>query len=81
MSRKEEFEIVKSLIKKHYGEANCGLFDSRNILGDPMFNLFIGKFFTLDICYAYAYFEVFRTTKEEFDDLEKFYKSLESEGK
>ena len=76
MNRKEEFEIVKNIIKERYDEGNCGLFDTRNLVGDPMKTLYSGKYFTLDIYHYYSYFEVFGTTKEEFDELDKLYYKL-----
>ena len=79
MNREEEFEKIKQLIKENYDDAHCGLFDSRNIVGDPMMTIFDGKYFTLDICYYYSYFEIFGTTEEEFEELYEFYDNLEKE--
>lgn len=31
---------------------------------------------TIDICYSYAYFEVFGLSDEDFAELKNFYKSL-----
>ena len=36
MSRTQELEKIKALIEKHYSEADCGLFDCRNLVGDTM---------------------------------------------
>ena len=79
MEREKELEKVKKLIKKNYKDAGCGIFNTRNIVGDTMSNLFEGKYFTLDICYDWLYFEVFGTTEEEFETLEKFYDELGGE--
>ena len=79
MSREKEFEKVKKLIKENYYDADCGLFDTRNIVGDYMTNIFKGKYFTLDICYNYSYFEVFGATSEEFAILKTIYNKLEKE--
>lgn len=76
MSREKEFEKVKELIKEYYDDACCGLYDTRNIAGDYMTNIFRGKYFTLDICYHYEYFEVFGTTSEEFAILKTIYNKL-----
>ena len=76
MSRKEEFEIVKNIIKERYDEGDCGLFDCRNLVGDPMETIYKGEYFIIDICYYYSYFEVFGTTKEEFNELDKLYYKL-----
>lgn len=79
MSREKEFEKVKKLIKENYDDADCGLYDTRNIVGDYMVNIFDGKYFTLDICYYYSYFEVFGATSEEFAILKTIYNNLEKE--
>ena len=76
MSREEEFKKVKQLIKKHIKYAKCGLFDTRNIVGDTMVVLFAGKYFTLEMCYSWAYYEVFGTTDEEFEKLTNYYKKI-----
>ncbi len=76
MTREEEFEKIKELIKKHLGEAECGLFDTRNIAGDRMHNIFNGTYFDLDICYGWCYFEVFGTNAQEFNELKKYYNKL-----
>ena len=80
-TREEEYQIVKNLIKQFYDQANGGLFDTKNTTGDPMDNLYDGRFFRLDICYNMMYFEVFGTTIKEFRALEKFYNKLEKERK
>ena len=76
MNREEEFNKVKELIKEYYDVGNCGLFNTRNVVGDMMINLFKGKYFILDICFNYSYFEVFGTTDEEFKELEEYYDRL-----
>ena len=79
MERKKEFLKIKELIKNNYD--NGGLFDTRNIAGDTMKTIFKGKYFTLDICEYYGYFEIFGTTKEEFTELKKYYIGLEKDEK
>lgn len=76
MSRKEEFEKIKNIIIEYYDRGDCGLFNTRNFVGDPMETLYKGEYFTLDICYYYSYFEVFGTTKEEFEELDTLYYKL-----
>ena len=79
MKREEEFEKVKELIKKYYNEADCGLYNTRNIVGDSMATIFDGEYFTLDICYNWSYFEIFGTTENEFNELYEIYKKMEGE--
>lgn len=78
-TRYQELIIIKTLIDQYYNQASSGFFDCRNVLGDNMFNLFQGKYFQLDICYDYEYFEVFGTTKCEFNDLQEVYEKLSNE--
>lgn len=80
MTREQEFELIKTLIEKHYDEAECGLFDCRNVAGDSMENLHSGKYFELDICFFWSYFEVFGTTEDEFGSLCEFYEKLKQRG-
>jgi hypothetical protein len=76
MTREDEFKKLKELIKKHYRDAQCGIYNTRNIVRDKMTTLFNGKFFTLDICYFWMYFEVFGTNDEEWQEIEELYSLL-----
>ena len=71
-----KLEKAKEIIKEHYEQADCGLYDSRNIMGDPMVTIYDENGLTIDICYYYSYFEVFGLSDEEFEELEVFYNSL-----
>ena len=77
--RKEEFNRVKEKIKEYYDEASCGIFDTRNVVGDAMATIFHGKYIQLDICFSYSYFEVLGTTEEEFSKLYDYYQGLSKE--
>jgi hypothetical protein len=72
--RLKEFNIVKKIIKENIKDADSGLYDNRNWVGDRMSTLFKGKYFMLDICYYYSYYEIFGTTKIEFNKLHDYYK-------
>lgn len=74
--RLKELEKVKEKMKEYIEDGKCGLFDSRNVVGDSMETIFKGKYFTLDHCYYYSYFEIFGTNEKEFTQLEKYYKKL-----
>lgn len=76
MSREKEFNKVKELIKENIDDARCGIFDCRNMAGDHMTTLFEGKYFTLDWCFYWAYYEVFGATDKEFKELEEYYYEL-----
>lgn len=74
-----KLEIAKEVIKEYYPNGDCGLFNSSNILGDPMVTLYNKDGLTIDICYYYSYFEVFGLSNEEFQELSNFYRNLEVE--
>ena len=69
-------EKAKSIIKSNLNSARDGIFDSRNIVGDPMFCLYGSDNLRIDICYHWGYFEVFGLSKGEFEELEKYYREL-----
>ena len=68
---------VKNVIRNSYADAMCGLYFTRNWVGDPMLTIWKEDGVTIDICYDYEYFEVFGLTEEEEDELSAFYNSLE----
>ena len=67
---------VKEVIRENYDDAQCGLFFTRNIVGDKMDTVYEEDGVTVDICYHWAYFEVFGLNEMEKYELDKFYKSL-----
>lgn len=69
-------DIAKDVIKDYYREAECGLFSTRNVIGDPMDTIYDDGKLTIDICYRYEYFEVFGLSQDEFNELKKFYRDL-----
>lgn len=76
-----KLDIAKQIIKENYKNADCGIFNTRNIIGDSMITIYKGNELTIDICYRYSYFEVFGLSKDEFNKLEKFYNTLDEEEK
>ena len=54
-----KLDKAKEIVKAHYEYACCGIFNSRNIVGDAMSTIYDDEELTIDICYGYAYFEVF----------------------
>lgn len=58
---------------KEIGNANCGIFNTRNIVGDSMEEIFNNDGLKIDICRLWKYFEVFGLSDDEFEELEKFY--------
>ena len=69
-------EMAKKIIKASYRDANCGIYNCRNIIGDAMETIYEGEGLTIDICYRYSYFEVFGLSDAEFRELKKYYNSL-----
>ena len=74
-----KLDIAKKIIKENYKDADCGIFDSRNIVGDWTTNIYNDNGLTIDICDEWSYFEVFGLSDDEFNELEKFYYSLDKE--
>lgn len=66
-------EKAKEVIKEHIEDATCGIFDCRNLVGDPMTTIYSENGLTIDICYHYSYYEVFGLTDDEFAELEEYY--------
>lgn len=71
-----KLEIAKKVIAENIDDARCGIYDTRNMVGDTMETLYDSNDLTIDICYFWMYFEVFGLTDNEFAELEKYYKTL-----
>lgn len=69
-------EKAQEIVKAFYRYARCGLFDSRNLVGDCMETIYEDEGLTIDICYYYSYFEVFGLSNADFKKLERYYNSL-----
>ena len=69
-------EKAKKIIKDNIKDAQYGIFDSRNVVGDQMTCIYYKDGLQVDICYGYGYFEVFGLSNEEFENLEKYYEDL-----
>ena len=71
-----KLEKAKEIIEKFYKSGDCGLFDTRNVAGDRMENLYDDGELMIDICRRWAYFEVVGLNGDEFYELKKFYREL-----
>ena len=71
-----KLEKAKEIIKKYYKEGDCGIYDSRNVVGDWMTNIYDDGELVIDICYSWSYFKVFGLSDEEFDELARYYSQL-----
>lgn len=76
MSRVEELNTVKELIKEHLDDATAGMYFTRNIEGDTMHTLYKGTYFTLDICSYWGYYELFGCTNAERCSIKAYYEAL-----
>ena len=77
MSRLEK---AKEIIKENFSSFDCGLFNSRNLVGDDMATLYEEDGLQIDACYGWSYFEVFGLTDDEFGELKDFYKGLQADS-
>ena len=69
----KKLDKAKEIIMKEIGNGNCGIFNTRNIVGDSMEEIFNNHGLKIDICRSWKYFEVFGLSDDEFKELEKFY--------
>ena len=72
----KRLDKAKKVIRDNFSNAQCGLFDCRNVVGDRMVTVYKDDDIQIDICYRYSYFEVFGLTDAEFDKLSEYYASL-----
>ena len=73
ITKKSNLDVAKEIIGKYISIADCGLFDSRNLVGDPMITVYSANGLTIDVCHRYSYFEVFGLSDEEFKQLGEYY--------
>ena len=73
----DRLEKAKEIIKENFSSYDCGLFNSRNLVGDLMGTIYDKDGLTIDVCDGYSYFEVFGLTDEEFMELKRFYTYLQ----
>ena len=68
-----KLDIAKRIIKEHFCDADCGIFNCHNNAGDHMTNIYYDGELLIDVCYYWSYFEVFGLSYTDFIELEKFY--------
>jgi len=71
-----KLDIAKKIIEEQYEYYRCGIFNSRNIVGDHMCTIYDENGLGIDVCDEWGYFEVFGLSGKEFAELEKFYNEL-----
>lgn len=80
MAKKSNLDVAKEIIDKFFDIADCGLFNTRNLVGDPMTTVYDANGLVVDICYYYSYFEVFGLSPDEFKELSKYYNQKQKEN-
>ena len=63
------FEEIKQFIKKRYSGKDYQVFNTRNIIGDRMKNVYNKNGISIDECSDCEYIEIFGITKEEYSSL------------
>ena len=71
-----KLDRAKKVVSEHYRDADCGIFNCPNFAGDTIETIYDEDGLQVDICYHWAYFEVFGLTEAQFSDLKKFYRKL-----
>ncbi len=77
----DKLKKAKEIIAENIDDGRCGIFNTRNLIGDIMTNLYKEDGLTIDICYNYLYFEVFGLTDDGFEELKKYYAYLICESR
>lgn len=76
----ERVEKVKEVIAKYFNQADCGIFNSRNNVGDTLFIVYDEDGVEISVCGDWSYFEVLGLTDEEFAEVYCFYNELQKGG-
>jgi len=74
-----KLEKAKEIIKERIDVADCGIFSTRNWVGDEMLTVYDDGELEVDICYGYAYFDVFGLSPMQFAELEEYYNEQRKE--
>ena len=72
----DKLAIAKKVITDNIQDADCGIFFTRNLVGDAMTTIYMDDELVIDICRYYMYFEVFGLNPDEQVALERFYEDL-----
>jgi len=67
-------EIAKLVVDTFLKEASCGMFDRRNLVGDPMETVYDDGEIMICICRQWEYFEVFGLSRRDFEKLRDYYR-------
>lgn len=70
-------DTAKRIIKENYADFSCGIFNTGNVVGDPMVTIYKDDSIRILGCYKYAYFEVFGLSNDDAEKLYDYYNSLD----
>ncbi len=76
MRKVSRLDRAKAVIAFHIRDGNCGLFSTRNTVGDTVTTIYEDDGISIDLCSHWSYFEVFGLTDKEFEELDKFYDAV-----
>lgn len=68
MNKIRRIDEVKVFLKELHPEG-IQMFNSRNIMGDPMYTIYDKDGIMIDECSCYNYIEIFGVTEEEYNEL------------
>lgn len=68
-----KLEKAKEVIMNLMEFGDCGIYNTRNIVGDRMTEIYNDGNLKIDICCSRSYFEVFGLNDNAFKELKKFY--------
>lgn len=71
-----KLDLAKEIVSALFPLADCGIFNSRNLVGDEMCNIYDDGELCIDICPGWEYLEVFGLSHEDFEKLKAFYNEL-----
>jgi hypothetical protein len=74
--RESELNAVREYLKDNLHQLDCGLFFTRNIIGDPMELTLNGKYIMMWTCWGCGYVEVFGLDSDEQSKLIDWYDQL-----
>lgn len=69
------------IIARNISDARYGIFNTRNLVGDTMKNIYKDDEIQIDICFDWEYFEVFGLSEDEFETLKIYYKRISRRNK
>lgn len=67
MNRKEKIQELKNFLQENY--PNIQAFNTRNIVGDLVYNVYNENGIRVDYCEGWEYVEIFGLTEKEFQNL------------